>query len=74
MGGITEKLEKLKEAEAIYEQARIACSMARSEETSALNKLNEAQRAFDAEVETVKNDTPGGDWKERKRQRFAEAS
>lgn len=60
---VTEKLEKLKEAEKIYEQAKIACCLARSEETQALNRLNEAQRAFDAEVQTIRGDSPGGDWK-----------
>ena len=62
MGGIIEKLEKLKEAEEIFERAKDACNMARSEETAALNRLNEAQRSFDAEVDTVRNDSPGGDW------------
>lgn len=63
---VTEKLEKLKEAEEIYEQAKIAAGLARSEETQALNRLNEAQRAFDAEVHTIRGDSPGGDWKSQR--------
>ena len=68
---VTEKLEKLKEAEAIYEKAQISAKMARSEETRALNRLNDAQRAFDAEVEAVKKKSPGGDWQDERRHRKA---
>ena len=68
---VTEKLEKLKEAESIYEQAQIAASMARREETEAVNRLNDAQRAFDAEVEAVKKKSPGGVWRDELRYRKA---
>ncbi len=71
--GVTEKLEKLKEAETNYELANTACQMARAEETQMLNRLNEAQRAFDAEIDSVKQDSPGGDWKNRNKG-YAEAS
>lgn len=67
MNEITEKLEKLREAEAIYEQAKTAYRIANAEEVDALNKLNEAQRAFDTAVAAIKKDSPGGDWKHVKR-------
>lgn len=60
---ITEKHEKLKEAESLYEIAKTKARIASSEETDALNRLNEAQKAFDSAVEKVRQGSPGGDWK-----------
>ena len=71
---VTTKLEQLKEAEAIYEQASTAESLARSEATSALNKLNAAQKAFDDECEKLRDKAKGGDWKSRNNRVLVKAS
>lgn len=62
---VTEKHEKLKEAEEAYKLAKIGANAARSEETAAINQLNEAQKAFDEAVEKVKKNSPAGDWTRR---------
>ena len=54
-------------------RARLAdLQAARSAETQALNALNEAQKAFDAATEAVRESaTDGSDWKRRKMHREA---
>lgn len=59
-------ISALREAEKTYAAARESSRIAQSAETQALNRLNEAQRKFDAAVDKVKGDSPGGDWRQVK--------
>ena len=70
---ITERLEELMEAQARYTEAEEKERIARSDEIAARNRLNKAQKAFDEEVAKVRNESPGGDWKEAKSVRVREA-
>ncbi len=54
----------LEQAGKSYESARQRASMARNEEADARNKLNQAQKAFDAAVAEMKKQAPcDSDWK-----------
>lgn len=62
-----EMLKALKTAQEDYEEAKGRAEYARREETNCLNRLNEAQKAFDEAVSALKLDAPyGSDWKRPK--------
>lgn len=53
-------------AKAAYDEAERATSVARSNECGCLNRLNAAQKAWDAYVEDLKTKAPrDSDWKRR---------
>lgn len=54
-----------------HASAQQRASMARSEETDALNRLNAAQKAFDAAIADLKKQAPReSDWKREAMPRF----
>lgn len=63
---IAEKFALLMEAQVVYEQACKEARVARNAETDALNRLNDAQKEFDAAVKNVRDDCKFGDWDYRK--------
>lgn len=67
MKELDQALACLNEARDRYSRAKEELDAARSAETSALNKLNDAQKRFDQVVELVR-DKPewGSDWHRRK--------
>lgn len=67
MKELDEALLNLRTAQGRYDGAKLALDEARSEETSALNALNEAQKRFDQVTELVRKDPQwGSDWHRRK--------
>lgn len=65
---ITDLHQALIEAQAAFDAADNEERAASSRRTTALNKLNSAQKAFDAGVEAVRNAAPrDSDWKSRQR-------
>lgn len=61
--------EALKKADEEYVAAKKEESFARNAATDALNKLNQAQKAFDAAVESIRDAAPfDSEWKSNKRQ------
>lgn len=57
-------------AKSNYDDAERAVSNARSHETKCLNKLNAAQKAWDAHVEKLRKEAPrASDWKQSDRRR-----
>lgn len=60
---IEELAVELREAREAYDRTHRCYEVARSAETSALNTLNAAQKAFDAGVERVREGAPwNSDW------------
>lgn len=61
--------ETYKAARADYDSADQRYQAVRKEHTEAINRLNEAQKNFDAWVAGVKSNAPlGSDWKQRRDQ------
>lgn len=66
--------EALTQATALHAAAANEASIARRAETDALNRLNEAQKAMDAEIAKMRNEAKAGDWANRSvRARYWEA-
>lgn len=64
--------EKLAQARLAFENADSEYRGASNKQTDALNKLNTAQKAFDAAVEALRREAPpASDWKQSSRQAMA---
>lgn len=73
MTGIEKAAQNLNEAKGAYEAADFAYQHASGERTSALNRLNQAQKCFDSAVQEIKKDTPAGsDWARINNAQFAD--
>jgi hypothetical protein len=56
--------EAVEEARFAYDEAKRQASYARNDECGALNRLNAAQKAFDAAVEELRQKSPrDSDWR-----------
>lgn len=67
MKELDDALAALRTAQTLYAGAKEAREVASREETSALNKLNEAQKQFDAAVATVREAPEWGtEWHRQK--------
>lgn len=63
-------IDELNDARGRYESAKIEESTARGNATTALNRLNAAQRAVDGAIEQVKKQAPrDSDWQRREAER-----
>ena len=64
---IAQVLDELTKAQAAFSEAETRYKAASSDKTAAINRLNEAQAAFDKAAEAVRNDAPWDtNWYRRK--------
>lgn len=64
MQKIEDLAKAVREAQEAYDDAEREARRARNKETDALNRLNEAQRAFDSAVDSMRKSAPrASDWK-----------
>lgn len=67
---VAEIVADLEAAQSEYREAAFAASLARASETTALNRLNDAQEQFDAAIAQLKDRAPAGsDWKSMTREK-----
>lgn len=59
--------EELATATAGYKEAARQSREASTRETAMRNRLNDAQKAFDAHVAALRKDAPAGDWADHRR-------
>lgn len=71
---LSEALSNLEKAKNAYEDASQAYRHASTEQTACLNRLNNAQKAFDKAADAVRGDHPrDSGWSRRKYEQVCEA-
>lgn len=66
---IAELAKAVEDATELHNSAKRDADRARSAETGARNRLNDAQKAFDAAVDKLRGSARAGDWMENRQRR-----